>query len=1137
MEVTPKMKFGKSTFLFLTAVVCLACLPYAVGQTQTTADVTGTVKDSSGAVVPAAVVTLTHVETKEVRMATTSAKGEFHFSLVPPGECSLSAVSSSLKSNIEKFMAQVGQVQEINLTVKVQATQEIIEVSGETILLQAENANLATSVSTKDMQELPVAGGDLTTVAMTVPGVRVNVKGGSGNMNADGVPGSTVLFTLNGAAVMDPYNNLNNSGASNNLLGQGEIAEAAVILNPFSAEYGTYAGGQVNLTGKSGTNAYHVNLLYNYNDAKFNANSFFANRTGTPRGRADANEWTASGGGPVIKNKLFFFQDWESLRYAIPSSGVVTVPTPQFESYVMTHIPTASVPLYTDAFNLWNGAPGLNRAQPVTTGTGSYQDSTGDLGCQSKGTFNGTLLGAAGGPYFGTVKGVPGVPCAQAFGTNVAGTNRESLVITRVDWNINEKEKVSFRYEYDWGVQPTATSPLSAAFNSISVQPQPTGQMNVTSILTPRLTNSFMFNASYYVATFGVVDFTGDLAKMPAIFTFSDGGSNGGGAFATVGAGFPNGRNVGQGQLSDDLAWQKGSHNMKVGVYDHYNKLTITSNDSTAFIGTYSFSDLTDFANGVVNKTGKGDSFSQGFPILGAAHIRENSIGFYGQDEWAVTQRIKVTAGIRFESSRNPYCVDLCMARVEPQFGTAGYTGGASIPYNATIQTGLGNAFQNIDGIITEPRFGIAIRPFGKLVIRGGVGLFSSLFAGSIANSIFGNPPDLFKPTVSPAVTSASFPTVDVASDPTSAAAVAQSSYNAFLAGFKGGETLAQLKTAVAPATFALPALYSPPDNFHAPRVLEWNFQIEQPIGNSNVASLTYTGNHGYNEQLTNADANSFYSPTNYPNGFGGLPSAAPDPRFLTVSQVVTSGVSNYDAMILQIRHSWKWGFSGQIGWTWSHALGTIAIYNPYNINLGYGNEGYDTRHMVTGDLVWNSPRLSNHALNAVVGGWVVGTKMFIYSGSPFSVTNSSMAARVNSAGGVGNTFLADVINPSVLGTHCTTANINTQCITAASFATTATQADFGNAAPDSFWGTGYFDIDTQITKAIPIKEKYKFELGMSFYNLLNHPNFASPSGSVTSAGLGLITATVGPPTSIYGSFEGASVSGRVAVLVGKFSF
>jgi hypothetical protein len=210
-------------FLFLAAALYLACLPYAMSQTLTTGDVTGTVKDSSGAVVPGALVTLTHVETKEVRAATTSAKGEYHFSLVPPGECTLSAVSSSLKSNIEKFTAQVGQVQEIDLLVKVQATQEVIEVSGETILLQAENANLATAVSTKDLQELPVAGGDLTTVAMTVPGIRVAVKGGSGNMNADGVPGSTVLFTLNGAAVMDPYNNLNNSGASNNLLGQGKL--------------------------------------------------------------------------------------------------------------------------------------------------------------------------------------------------------------------------------------------------------------------------------------------------------------------------------------------------------------------------------------------------------------------------------------------------------------------------------------------------------------------------------------------------------------------------------------------------------------------------------------------------------------------------------------------------------------------------------------------------------------------------------------------------------------------------------------------------------------------------------------------------------------------------------------------------
>ncbi len=1128
------MKFGKSLFLFLAAVVCLAGVS-VMAQTLTTGEILGTVRDSSGAVVPGAVVTLTLTETKDIRTATTNAKGEYHFALIPPGECTISAEASSLKSGITKFTSQVGQEQQINITVTVQATQEVIEVTGETLALQTENANLATAVSTKQLRELPVAGGDLTTVAMTVPGVRVNVKGGSGNMNADGVPGSTVNFTLNGADVMDPYNNLNNSGASNNLLGQMEVAEASVILNAFSAEYGRLAGGQVNLTGKGGTNDYHVNLLYNYNDGAFNSNDFFNNRNGVPYGRADANQWGASGGGRILRDKLFFFTDWESLRYVLPSSGVVSVPTQQFQTYVLSHVPSSSVPVYQDAFNLWNGAPGLNRAVPVTTGNGSLQDSSGRLGCGTKGTFTGTFVNGGSGPKFGV-----DVPCAQAFGTNVVGYNRESLIIERVDWNINSKEKVAFRYEYDWGLQPTSTSPLNPAFNSISLQPQPAGSVIITSILTSRMTNVFNASASHYIATFGVADFAGDQTKMPVIMTFSDGGTNSGN-FASLGAGFPNGRNVGQAQFIDDIAYQRGSHNIKAGVNWRWNKLTVTSNDSGAFIGTYAFSDLTDFANGVVNKTGKGDTFSEKYPILGAAHLREYSLNFYIQDEWAINSKIKATYGMRFERDKNPYCVDLCMSRAEPQFGMAGYQGGAGIPYNATIQSGLGSAFKSIDGMIFEPRFGIAFKPFGdrKMVIRGGIGLFSSLFAGSIANNIFGNPPDVFTPTVSPASSSASFPVVDVPTNPLSAGAVAQASYNAFINNFKSGGTLAQIKAALpAGVSFALPALYSPPDNFHAPRVLQWNMEVEQPIGTKNVLAVTYTGNHGYDEQLTNADANNYYSPTNYPNGFGGLPNAAPDPRFLTVSQVLTQFKSNYDAMIVQLRHSWQYGFSGQLGYTWSHALGNVAIYNPNYLNQGYGSLSFDTRHMLSSDLIWNSPKFSNPGLQWVAGGWSIGAKLYAYSGSPFSVSNSQLAARVNSADSSGkNTFLADVVNPGILGVHCTNAAVNTACITAASFATTATQTDWGNTAPNMFWGTGYFDVDTQVTKAVPIKEKYKFEIGAGFYNLLNHPNFASPSGSVTSSGLGLITSTIGPPTSIYGSFEGAGVSGRVIVLVGKFSF
>src|SRR5579864_2026503 len=325
----------------LTAVLVL-CAPLAFSQTITTGDVTGTVTDSTGAIVPNATVTLRFVDTNDTRTAASNQSGQYRFSLLQPGDYTISAQTAGLKSGSQRFNVLVGQAQAINLVLAPQGTTETIEVTSVASVVQTENANSATSFSTQQVADLPMAGGDLTTLAMTVPGVRVAVKGGTGNMNANGVPGSSILFTLNGADVMDPYNNLNNSGASNNLLGANEIAEAAVVLNAYSAQYGRMAGGQENLVGKSGTNSFHGNLDYNYNDAIFNANSFFKNSAGTPRGRADSNQYGGAVGGPIKRNKTFFFFDAEGLRYALPSSSLVSIPSQQLQQYTLAHIPATS---------------------------------------------------------------------------------------------------------------------------------------------------------------------------------------------------------------------------------------------------------------------------------------------------------------------------------------------------------------------------------------------------------------------------------------------------------------------------------------------------------------------------------------------------------------------------------------------------------------------------------------------------------------------------------------------------------------------------------------------------------------------------------------------------------------------------
>jgi hypothetical protein len=1113
----------------------LVCALPAFTQTLTTGDVGGSVTDATGAIVPNVTVTLKSTETNSVRTAVTNSAGQYRFSLLNPGEYSLFAATTGLKSGTTKMYVLVGQNLEVNLSLAVQGTQEVVEVRAEAAVVQTENANLTTAFSAQQVVDLPMAGGDITTLAMTVPGVRVNVKGGSGNMNANGVPGSSMLFTLNGADVMDPYNNLNNSGASNNLLGANEVAEVAVILNAFSAQYGRMAGGQENIVGKSGTNSFHGNLYYDYNSQLFNARDFFAAENGKLKTRSDAHQYGAGGGGPIKKNKLFFYVNTEGLRYVLPATSTITLPTPQLLNYALAHVPSSALPLYQDAVNLYKGAPGAASATPVPF-------SVNKGGCQTNGTFAGTPTGTGG--TFGV-----DTPCAMTFVSSNNQLNTEGLFISRADYVINDKQKINVRYEYDWGVQATGTSPINPAFNSVSTQPQHAGQINHSWVITPTLVNNFIGAASWYSAIFGVADFSKVQALMPERFSFGDGGSSAGG-FQGVGsgggqgtAGFPNGRNVGQMQLIDDLSWTKGRHTLKTGFNYRFNKVTATNLSSAAFAGTFTFNDLADFATGKINSTGKNSSFVQSFPLLYAAHIRAYSLNFYLQDEWNVARNLKLTYGLRFERDGNPACLDNCFARMNEQFGTSAYQGGANIPYNQTITTGLHNAYKGLESVIPEPRFSFAWTPFGdgKTVLRGGVGLFANLFAVSVANNVDVNAPSVFTPTVNTG-------TVGQLNDPTSGVSIGYASAAAFQSGFAKGFTLAQLQAGLPTGvTFAKPGYYSPPQDFAAPKILQWNFEIEQPFGARNVLSVTYTGNHGHDESLSNANANAFVSTTSVyaATGYGGLPvGAAPDPRFLTVTQVLLSGKSNYDALIVQVRHAMGLGFQGQLGWTWSHALGITSVYDANNIAMGYGPLSFDTRHMVTADLIWNSPKFSNPVLQWIAGNWTIGTKWYAYTGSPFSVTNSSLASRINSGGGVGNSFIADLLDTKALGVNCVESNVVTAggtaavpCLTASQFAATAVQKDFGNTAPNMFRGTGYFDTDMQITKNIPIKERAKFGFGVQLYNLFNHPNFASPSGSVTSSALGTISSTVVPPTSIYGSFQSGTVSGRVIVIAGKFTF
>src|SRR5580658_1870061 len=1117
------------------AALLLVLSPAAFSQTITTADVVGVVSDSSGAIIPGAKISIKSLESGESRTETTNAEGQYRFPLMKPGDYKISAEAKGLKSNLIDVTLLVGQAQEANITMNPAGTSTTVEVNATTAILQTENANLETNFNKAQVDILPMPGGDLTTLAMTAPGIRVNVTGGSGNMNANGIPGSTILFTLDGMDQNDPANNLNNSGASNNLLGANSVGEVAVVLNAYSPQYGRMAGAQVNMVGMSGSNQFHGNLFYNYNFEKLNANSFFNNSSGTPRGRSDAHQFGGRIGGPVWKNKIFFFFDNENLRYVLPAAGVISLPSPQLETYTLAHVGAAELPLYKDYFSLIAGSPGINRAVPVTNGGGLLQDSNNHLGCGIN-TFNKTPTGTGG--IFGV-----DTPCSVAFGINDTEINTEQNDTFRVDFNLSNSQKLSLRFYYDTGVQATGTSPINPLYNSVSHQPSSQGSLSHTWVISPTVVNTF--NASYlwYTALFGVQDFSKTQALMPDSIAVSDGGANGGG-FATVGAGaFPNGRNVGHFQINDDFSWNKGTHTIKAGVNARYDQYTYTSIASGAFLGAYSLGDLSDFANGALNFNGNAlSSFTQSFPLYGALHFRFPSADFYLSDEWAVTKNLKLTFGLRVEEDFNPTCIEKCFVLTNVPFDSPSYQGGVNVPYNTTL-TKTSNLFYNAEAPIVQPRFGFAYKPpFGhnKTVIRGGIGLFSTNYTDGIGGTLANQVPNKFAPT------GLTFGTVGVITDPTSSAYTAQVSANAFESGFNSGFTLAQIQTAVKPATFSTPSITSFPSTFLAPHTLEWSFEIQQELTAHNMFTVSYVGNHGYDLAETVND-NMYASATstkNYGGPYGGLPTAAPDARFVTVTQYYMNGVNNYNSLTLQFRHAFSYGLSAQFHYTWSHDLGTIAYENPFNLSNSYGSLGFDNRSQAAGDLLWNQPfKTSNKFVNGLIARWTVGMKAYIYSGAPFSVTDSKIATDVNASGVL--TPLADLVVPTAFGMTCNSSNsIGKPCMPKTDFATypnsgiaSPIQTDWGNTAPNSFRGPGYFDLDATLQRSFAIKEKYRFTFGMQAYNLLNHPNFANPSGTLSSGSFGTITSTLGPPTSIYGTGQGASVSGRLAIFTGTFSF
>jgi hypothetical protein len=1104
------MKIRNMRLVGLILLALAACLGL-MAQSTVTGELVGTVTDPSGANIASGKVTVQSDATGEAHTAATGAAGDFHFSLLRPGVYTVTVNAAGFDKTMEKVTVGLGQVANVKFTLGIAKQTETVTVEGQVSMMQTDNANMATTFDSSQLTNLPAPGNDMTAYALTAPGVTVSTGGGYGNFTVFGLPGVSNLFTVNGSDNMDPYLNLNNSGASNLTLGSNEIQEAAVIINGYTGQYGRQAGAQVNYVTKSGANDFHGNAAFYYNEKVLNANDFFNNSTGTPRPFAISREWAGSVGGRIIKNKLFFFYNNEGMRYVLPSGGPVYIPSSAFASYVLGNLTATNAPaagIYTTAFNLYGTSSGAARATPVTAALDPA------LGC-------GDFAGTAG---WGVSK-----PCASSFQSSVNNLNIERLQSVRVDYNITEKDRLYVRYNDDHGVQATGTDPINSAFNANSVQPSYGGQLGYTRVINPTMVNQLLLSGSYYTAIFGPPDFANAIKTFPTTWAFGDGlFSNMGGNDET----YPQGRKVRQYQVIDDYAITYGKHVFKAGMNLRQNYVsTYATFPNTT--GTLTFNSMTDFVNGSL---ANGSTYGQAFPNVGAEPLSMYSMGFYIQDEWKILPNLTATLALRMDRNSNITCGSACFNELGSTFAAA--THSATTPYNSSIHA-VSTAFPGVQSIVPEPRIGMAYSVTKSTTIRGGFGIFSDLYQGLIADRFITNSPGVATFSTSSGLVALN--------NPNSVFATVANSAAAFHSGFASGATLAQLQASV-PLGFAAPIFSTVENQLDNPKYYEWNLEVQQTLGKYLMGSLNYVGNHGVDEINQNPLVNAYDA-----KGFQGVPTTAPDPRFGQVRELNNIGYSYYDGLVASVKWHLGHQFSGQFNFDWGHALDTCSNsclepfnaltavsvrnqLNPLGLNgVNYSNADYDTRHTVNANYMYTVPsRFGNKMLNSVVGGWTLAGTILFHSGYPFAIVNSGVRSQVGNTSGLSTA----VVLADYLGTgypSCTTPNGS--CYSTSMFAAKANQQNWGNIPRNSFRGPGYFDTDFNVNKSFTYRERLKLTVGAYFFNILNHPNFDLPGNNVATGTFGQILDSVSAPSSAYGSFMGSAVSGRLVQMVVKFAF